>query len=173
MRASGRARDAHIRVKLHPADRVDHYAIEGLLGTGTWAEVYRAVDTRSGGTVVLKSPHPSLFADPAGFKRFRQEVAIVRSLDHPGVQRSLDGGHHRTEPYEVLEYVDGENLRHVIARAKGRLVPVAFAPHVTDAVPHAEHVELDCGHVPQLERPRETHEDQPPERRGEHAGKSA
>ncbi len=38
-----------------------------------------------------------------------------------------------------------------------RLVPVAFAPHVTDALPHAEHVELDCGHVPQLERPRETH----------------
>lgn len=106
-------------------DGIDHYAIEEPLGTGTWAEVYRAVDTRSGRTVVLKSPHPSLFADPAGFKRFRQEVAIVRSLDHPGVQRSLDGGHHRTEPYEVLEYVDGENLRHVIARAKGRLVPVA------------------------------------------------
>ena len=38
-----------------------------------------------------------------------------------------------------------------------RLVPVAFAPHVTDALPHSEHIELDCGHVPQLERPRETH----------------
>jgi pimeloyl-ACP methyl ester carboxylesterase len=38
-----------------------------------------------------------------------------------------------------------------------RLVPVAFARHVTDALPHAEHLELDCGHVPQLERPRETH----------------
>jgi pimeloyl-ACP methyl ester carboxylesterase len=38
-----------------------------------------------------------------------------------------------------------------------RLVPVAFARHVTDALPNAEHVELDCGHVPQLERPRETH----------------
>jgi pimeloyl-ACP methyl ester carboxylesterase len=39
-----------------------------------------------------------------------------------------------------------------------KLVPVAFARHVTDALPHAEHVELDCGHVPQLERPRETHD---------------
>jgi pimeloyl-ACP methyl ester carboxylesterase len=38
-----------------------------------------------------------------------------------------------------------------------RLVPVAFSRHVTDALPHAEHIELDCGHVPQLERPRETH----------------
>jgi pimeloyl-ACP methyl ester carboxylesterase len=29
--------------------------------------------------------------------------------------------------------------------------------HVSDAVPGARHRELDCGHVPQLERPRETH----------------
>ena len=40
---------------------------------------------------------------------------------------------------------------------RDRLVPLAFARHVTDAVPAAAHLELDCGHVPQLERPRETH----------------
>jgi pimeloyl-ACP methyl ester carboxylesterase len=40
---------------------------------------------------------------------------------------------------------------------RDRLVPLAFARHVTDAVPAASHLELDCGHVPQLERPRETH----------------
>jgi pimeloyl-ACP methyl ester carboxylesterase/putative sterol carrier protein len=38
-----------------------------------------------------------------------------------------------------------------------RLVPIAFARHVTDAIPAAQHLELNCGHVPQLERPRETH----------------
>jgi pimeloyl-ACP methyl ester carboxylesterase len=37
------------------------------------------------------------------------------------------------------------------------LVPRAFARHVADCLPAAEHLELDCGHVPQLERPRETH----------------
>jgi pimeloyl-ACP methyl ester carboxylesterase len=39
-----------------------------------------------------------------------------------------------------------------------KLVPLAFARHVSEAVPVAEHLELDCGHVPQLERPRETHD---------------
>jgi pimeloyl-ACP methyl ester carboxylesterase len=39
-----------------------------------------------------------------------------------------------------------------------RLVPIAFAPHVADALPRARHVELDCGHVPQIERPRQTHD---------------
>ena len=29
--------------------------------------------------------------------------------------------------------------------------------HVERALPGAKHVELNCGHVPQMERPRETH----------------
>jgi pimeloyl-ACP methyl ester carboxylesterase len=37
------------------------------------------------------------------------------------------------------------------------VVPAAFANHVRDAVPSAQHLMLDCGHVPQLERPRQTH----------------
>jgi pimeloyl-ACP methyl ester carboxylesterase len=40
---------------------------------------------------------------------------------------------------------------------KDQIVPLTFARHVSEAVPRAQHVELDCGHVPQLERPRETH----------------
>ena len=36
------------------------------------------------------------------------------------------------------------------------LVPIAFARHVEEALPQARHLELDCGHVPQIERPRET-----------------
>jgi pimeloyl-ACP methyl ester carboxylesterase len=40
---------------------------------------------------------------------------------------------------------------------RDRLVPIAFARHVADALPRARHLALDCGHVPQVERPRETH----------------
>ena len=40
---------------------------------------------------------------------------------------------------------------------RDRLVPLAFARHVTDTLPTARHVELDCGHVPQVERPAQTH----------------
>jgi pimeloyl-ACP methyl ester carboxylesterase len=38
-----------------------------------------------------------------------------------------------------------------------RLVPTSFMKHVEDALPAARHVELDCGHLPQIERPREAH----------------
>ena len=41
---------------------------------------------------------------------------------------------------------------------KDNIVPIGFARHVRDELPAATHLELDCGHVPQLERPRQTHE---------------
>jgi pimeloyl-ACP methyl ester carboxylesterase len=37
------------------------------------------------------------------------------------------------------------------------LVPIGFAAHVKQTLPGARHLELDCGHVPQIERPAETH----------------
>jgi pimeloyl-ACP methyl ester carboxylesterase len=40
---------------------------------------------------------------------------------------------------------------------RDRLIPIAFAEHVAKALPLAQHLELDCGHVPQIERPKETH----------------
>jgi len=40
---------------------------------------------------------------------------------------------------------------------RDRLVPSAFARHVADVLPGARHLELDCGHVPQVKLPRQTH----------------
>jgi pimeloyl-ACP methyl ester carboxylesterase len=42
---------------------------------------------------------------------------------------------------------------------KDQLVPIAFMKHVERTLPAARHVELDCGHVPQLEAPKRTHEE--------------
>jgi pimeloyl-ACP methyl ester carboxylesterase len=38
-----------------------------------------------------------------------------------------------------------------------RLVPISYIKHVERALPAARHVELECGHLPQFERPREAH----------------
>jgi pimeloyl-ACP methyl ester carboxylesterase len=40
---------------------------------------------------------------------------------------------------------------------RDRLVPAAFARHVAESLPYAGQLQLDCGHVPQIERPRLTH----------------
>jgi pimeloyl-ACP methyl ester carboxylesterase len=54
-----------------------------------------------------------------------------------------------------LKELQGEAL--FVWGRQDRLVPIAFARHVREALPRAEHLELDCGHVPQLEAPRRTH----------------
>jgi pimeloyl-ACP methyl ester carboxylesterase len=37
------------------------------------------------------------------------------------------------------------------------LVPIGFMRHVERTLPRATHLELDCGHVPQLEEPVKVH----------------
>ena len=53
-----------------PGELVDRYEILGSLGEGAYAETYKARDTSSGTTVVLKMPNPNLFADPGLFQRY-------------------------------------------------------------------------------------------------------
>jgi pimeloyl-ACP methyl ester carboxylesterase len=61
-----------------------------------------------------------------------------------------DGFWHR------LEGLAGDSL--FVWGLQDQLVPIAFMKHVERALPQARHVELDCGHVPQMEAPRQTHE---------------
>ncbi len=90
---------------------VDRYELIQPLGEGAYAEVWKARDKRDGSSVVVKFPLPELFGDPALFQRYRREAEIARRLDHPNIQRALDDGARRSEPYLVLEYVEGPSLR--------------------------------------------------------------
>jgi serine/threonine protein kinase len=103
-----------VSVRHQAGEKIDHFELLSSLGEGAYAETYKARDTTTGQTVVLKIPNPSLFADPGLFQRYRRESDIARQLDHPGVQRGMDGGENRSEPYLVLEYIDGDNLRRVL-----------------------------------------------------------
>jgi serine/threonine protein kinase len=111
-------------VRHQAGEKIDHFEVLSSLGEGAYAETYKARDTTTGETVVLKIPNPSLFADPGLFQRYRRESDIARQLDHPGVQRGMDGGESRSEPYLVLEYIDGDNLRRVL-RAGPVPLPIA------------------------------------------------
>ena len=56
--------------------------------------------------------------------------------------------------WERLGTLERETL-FVWGRSDG-IIPLSFARHVRAALPQAKHTELDCGHVPQIERPAET-----------------
>jgi serine/threonine protein kinase len=113
-------------VRLERGEMLDHYEILEQIGAGAYAEVYKARDTKTGKTVMLKCPNPLLFADPKLYQRFMREAEIARHLDHPLVQHSLDLGHNRSEPYMVLEYVEGQNLRRRLREFTGP-IPIDVA----------------------------------------------
>ena len=94
-------------MRMQPGQMLDQYEIIEQIGAGAYAEVYKARDTKTGKTVMLKCPNPLLFADPKLYQRFMREAEIARHLDHPLVQHSLDLGHNRSEPYMVSFTSDG------------------------------------------------------------------
>ncbi len=114
-----------------PGTYIDRYEILEELGEGAYAETYKARDVETDELVVIKSPNPILFADPAIFQRFRREREVAAKLHHPNVVGSRDQLQNRTEPYLVLEYVEGVNLRSRMAQLKGEdpsgQVPVDLA----------------------------------------------
>lgn len=67
----------------------------------------------------------------------------------------LDEPHGEHGFWTRLESLQRESL--FVWGRKDTLVPIGFMKHVEKALPNARHVELPCGHVPQVERPRETH----------------
>src|SRR5579862_2545024 len=76
------------------------YRIESKLGEGGMGEVYRAVDTRLGRSVAIKTAHERFSA------RFEREARAISSLNHPNICTLYDVGRN----YIVMELVVGETI---------------------------------------------------------------
>jgi serine/threonine-protein kinase len=104
---------------LKAGDLLDHYRIEGLVARSGMASIFRATDTENNRQVAVKVPHPEMEADPQLFDRFKREQEIGEKLDHPGVMKVFKDAH-RSRVYMVMEWVEGQLLRQLLA-AKGKL----------------------------------------------------
>ena len=85
---------------LAPGTHLGPYRLEGRLGAGGMGEVFRAVDTRLGRAVAVKTTQERFSA------RFEREARAIASLNHPNICTLYDVG----RDYLVMELVDGETL---------------------------------------------------------------
>ncbi|MFN4294319.1 MAG: protein kinase domain-containing protein [Thermoflexales bacterium] len=99
------------------------------IGRGGMAAVYRATGP-DGRLVALKLLPPHLAADPTMRARFEQESRL--GLEHPNIVRVNRSGVVDGTPYIEMEYVAGESLDRLVARA-GPLSPEAAARILLDA----------------------------------------
>ena len=121
-------------VAIQPGTKLDNFEIVDAIGHGAFSDVYLAKDPE-GRQVVLKCPHDAILGDTQAFDRFRRELEIAKKLDHPGIQKSYDLGAHRSRPYLVMEYVEGETLRELVGREKR--LPTARAIDITEQLAEA------------------------------------
>lgn len=102
------------------------YELDGVVGRGGMAEVYRGHDVRLDRRVAVKALRADLARDPTFQERFRREAQSAASLNHPSIIAVYDTGedmvYGSSVPFIVMEYVAGRTLRDML-RDDRRLLP--------------------------------------------------
>jgi len=98
---------------------------------------------QAGQAVAVKRLLPELAGDPHTVQVFEREAAITRELRHPAIVSVYDSGVAEGLPYIVMEYVDGRDMRRVMAQCarRGILLPVDFAAYLVHVVAGARPLE--------------------------------
>jgi serine/threonine-protein kinase len=95
------------------------YTLERELGGGGMSRVFVATETALGRSVVVKVLSPDLAGD-VNIDRFRREVRLAATLQHPHIVPLLTAGETGGVPYYTMPFVEGESLRDRL-RATGAL----------------------------------------------------
>lgn len=109
-----------------------------FIGKGGMGAVYKARQKELDRVVALKILPPAISESPGFAERFTREAKALAKLSHPGIVTIHDFGRANGLFYFVMEFVDGINLRQLMAG--GRVSPreaLAIVPEICDALQFA------------------------------------
>jgi serine/threonine-protein kinase len=104
-----------------PTLSLDKYRIIAELGQGGMAHVYLAVTTQNtmfSKLVVIKQMKEHLVNDAEFMTMFVDEARIAARLNHPNLVQTLEVGESGGQHFLTMEYLDGQPLHRILARAK-------------------------------------------------------
>ena len=123
------------------------YHVVRLLAEGGMGAVYDAIHAKTGRRVALKLIHEhALSKGPKAIRRFEREAKAAGAIDSSHVVQVLDAGEDDASgmPFLVMEHLEGEDLRRVLARgplSEERALAIALetcrglvAAHAADVV---------------------------------------
>lgn len=110
------------------------YRLLRRLGRGGMGVVYQAENQRLGRTVAIKLLHRALRSDQVVVDRFFLEARAVNTIRHPHVVQTYDLVADPHDLYMVMEYLEGSDLAHLLAKSAGQPWPVARVVHVLEQI---------------------------------------
>ena len=126
--------------------KLGDYNIEGVLGTGGMARVYRGYDDNLDRYAAIKVIEPQLIAsveEDEYRERFLREARAIARLNHPNIVSIYQFNQIGNVYYIAMEYAKGDNLRDILKSyiRQGRIMPtdelMAVLTDIADALDYA------------------------------------
>jgi serine/threonine protein kinase/HD-like signal output (HDOD) protein len=102
------------------------FRVLGLVGEGGMGQVYQAEHVLIGRKAAIKVLSSEVASDQDVVSRFFTEARAVNDIRHPNIVEVTDFGHFGSQPYIVMELLEGETLEDRIVRT-GVIDPVTTA----------------------------------------------
>lgn len=119
---------------IETGDEIDGFVVGACVHDGGMGKIFRVTSDRADFPLMMKAPRLGAGQPTEGIVGFETEVMVMSAIRTPHAPRFVAAGDLADTPYLVTEWIEGENLEHIVRRGK---VPPLEAARLVAAVADA------------------------------------
>lgn len=104
----------HLASQMVNMDFFSRFDMRELIGEGGFSQVYKVVERKTGKAFAAKIiKHKMIFSDRRGVLLMKQEIEIMRQLNHPNIVKLCEVHEIHNAVILLLEYAEGQELKKI------------------------------------------------------------